>query len=90
VGQTRLDAVSLASGTPRAGGDAAPFEPGQSYRDTRARFEADFERRYVKWLLTRHGGNVSAAARDAKMDRKHLYDMAKKHGLRGSDSDDEG
>jgi transcriptional regulator with GAF, ATPase, and Fis domain len=88
VGQTRLDAVSLASATPRDSADAAPFEPGQSYRDTRARFEADFERRYVKWLLTRHGGNVSAAARDAKMDRKHLYDMAKKHGLRGTEAED--
>ena len=37
--------------------------------------------RYVKWLLGRHGGNISAAAREAKMDRKHLYDMAKKHGI---------
>jgi transcriptional regulator with GAF, ATPase, and Fis domain len=88
VGQTRLDAVSLASATPRTAGDAVPFEPGQSYRDTRAKFEAEFERRYVKWLLTRHGGNVSAAARDAKMDRKHLYDMAKKHGLRGAEPEE--
>jgi transcriptional regulator with GAF, ATPase, and Fis domain len=89
VGQTHLDVVSL----PTHGGgssDALTFEPGKSYRDTRARFEADFERRYVKWLLARHAGNVSAAARDAKMDRKHLYDMAKKHGLRGSDTDDDG
>jgi hypothetical protein len=31
---------------------------------------------------------VSAAAREAKMDRKHLHDMAKKHGLRGTDADD--
>jgi transcriptional regulator with GAF, ATPase, and Fis domain len=89
VGQTQLDVVSLP--VPMGGaGDALQFEPGKSYRDTRAKYETDFERRYVKWLLARHGGNVSAAARDAKMDRKHLYDMAKKHGLRGSDSDDEG
>jgi transcriptional regulator with GAF, ATPase, and Fis domain len=64
------------------------FEAGKTYRETRARFDAEFERRYVKWLLGRHGGNVSAAAREAKMDRKHLYDMAKKHGLRGAESDD--
>ncbi|MEO6420225.1 MAG: Fis family transcriptional regulator, partial [Polyangiaceae bacterium] len=61
------------------------FESDRSYRETRAKYDAEFERRYVKWLLGRHSGNVSAAARDAKMDRKHLYDMAKKHGLRGSD-----
>ncbi len=58
------------------------FEAGASYRDTRAKYDSEFEIRYVKWLLGRHGGNVSAAAREAKMDRKHLYDMAKKHGLR--------
>jgi transcriptional regulator with GAF, ATPase, and Fis domain len=87
VGQTHLDAVSLPM-TGASAGDPLQFEPGKSYRDTRAKYETDFERRYVKWLLARHGGNVSAAARDAKMDRKHLYDMAKKHGLRGSDSEE--
>jgi transcriptional regulator with GAF, ATPase, and Fis domain len=72
-----------------ASGDGAgfQFEVGKSYRETRAKFENEFERRYVKWLLGRHGGNVSAAARDAKMDRKHLHDVAKKHGLRGSEHD---
>ncbi len=74
----------------RRTGDVFHFEPGKSYRETRAKFDAEFERRYVKWLLGRHGGNVSAAAREAKMDRKHLHDMAKKHGLRGQEPDDEG
>jgi transcriptional regulator with GAF, ATPase, and Fis domain len=88
TGQTELDLVSLpTSGT--SGGDVFQFEPGKSYRETRARFDSDFERRYVKWLLGRHTGNVSAAAREARMDRKHLHDMAKKHGLRGQEHDDE-
>ena len=75
-------------------GSAAPadtafvFEPGKSYRDTRAKYDGEFEKRYVKWLLGRHSGNVSAAAREAKMDRKHLHDMAKKHGLRGEGGED--
>ncbi len=58
------------------------FSPALSYRETRAAFEADFEQRYVAWLLGRHRGNISAAAREARMDRKHLYDLARKHGLR--------
>jgi DNA-binding NtrC family response regulator len=61
---------------------AGTFEPDRSYRDTRLHFETEFERRYVKWLLDRHRGNISAAAREAKMDRKYLYDLAKKHGMR--------
>jgi len=88
TGQGELSLVSLpVSGA--GAGDVFQFEPGKSYRETRAKFDADFERRYVKWLLSRHGGNVSAAAREAKMDRKHLHDMAKKHGLRGQDQDEE-
>jgi DNA-binding NtrC family response regulator len=61
---------------------AGTFAPDRSYRDTRLHFETEFERRYVKWLLDRHHGNISAAAREAKMDRKYLYDLAKKHGIR--------
>ena len=84
TGATELDGVALGAG----GGEsnaAFSFEPEKSYRETRARFESEFERRYVKWLLTRHAGNVSAAAREAKMDRKHLHELAKKHGVRGEE-----
>jgi transcriptional regulator with GAF, ATPase, and Fis domain len=88
AGGTELALVSLPMSA-GAGGDAFQFEPGRSYRETRAKYDAEFERRYVKWILARHGGNVSAAARDAKMDRKHLHDMAKKHGLRGPDHEDD-
>jgi transcriptional regulator with GAF, ATPase, and Fis domain len=58
------------------------FEEGESYRETRSRYEQEFEQRYVSWLLGKHGGNVSAAARAAKMDRKYLHDLARRHGLR--------
>ncbi len=56
-----------------------------SYRDTKAAFEQEFERRYVEWLLERHEGNISAAAREADMDRKYLHKLAKKHGVHPSD-----
>jgi len=59
------------------------FSLNESYRDARARVEEEFERRYVRWLLAEHGGNLSAAARAAQMDRKHLHTLARKHGLRG-------
>jgi transcriptional regulator with GAF, ATPase, and Fis domain len=84
VGAAEIGAVSLAT-SGSAGESVFQFDPQRSYRETRARYDAEFERRYVKWLLGRHGGNVSAAAREARMDRKHLHDMAKKHGLREGD-----
>jgi transcriptional regulator with GAF, ATPase, and Fis domain len=88
TGQGELSFVSLPTSA-TAPPDVFQFEPGRSYRETRAKYDAEFERRYVKWLLSRHAGNVSAAARDAKMDRKHLHDMAKKHGLRGPEADED-
>jgi transcriptional regulator with GAF, ATPase, and Fis domain len=87
TGSTDLGLVMVPQAS--VGGEGAfQFESGKSYRETRTKFEGEFERRYVKWLLGRHGGNVSAAARDAKMDRKHLHDIAKKHGLRGNDHEE--
>ena len=89
TGKGELGSIALGGGGALATESAYHFDAGQSYRDTRARYENEFERRYVKWLLSRHGGNVSAAARDARMDRKHLSDLAKKHGIReGAGGDD--
>jgi len=88
AGQSELTLVSLPTAG-SAAGDVFHFDAAKSYRETRARYDAEFERRYVKWLLARHGSNVSAAAREAKMDRKHLHDIAKKHGLRGQEHDEE-
>jgi transcriptional regulator with GAF, ATPase, and Fis domain len=83
----RLDAelIMMPGPTVTGGSKHFVFDGSLSYRETRAKLDADFEKSYVQWLLDRHAGNLSAAAREVKMDRKHLYDMAKKHGLRGED-----
>ena len=74
----------LASAGSKSDGGGPPFIPGKSYRDTKAEWEAVFEQRYVKWLLERNKGNISAAAREADMDRKYLHKLAKKHDLHPS------
>ncbi len=89
AGESQVKLVTLPASADR-GSDFYSFQAGRSYRDTRTRFESEFERRYVKWLLGRHSGNISAAAREAQMDRKYLYDLAKKHGMRGKEDDSEG
>jgi DNA-binding NtrC family response regulator len=86
AGEAEVKLITLPAAADR-GTDFYSFLAGRSYRDTRTRFESEFERRYVKWLLGRHNGNISAAAREAQMDRKYLYDLAKKHGMRGRDED---
>jgi len=42
----------------------------------------NWERAYLEDLLARHGNNVSAAARGAGIDRKQLYKMLWRNGLR--------
>jgi DNA-binding NtrC family response regulator len=52
------------------------------YKDARRLLLDDFERRYVERLIARSDGNVSAAARDARMDRTYLIKLLQRHGLK--------
>ncbi len=58
------------------------FDWTASYGQTKQLLLVRFEQEYVKQLLERHSGNLSADAREARTDRKHLSDLAIKHGLR--------
>jgi DNA-binding NtrC family response regulator len=52
------------------------------FKVAKAQVVDNFEREYVRALLKRHDGNLSAAARAAEVDRKHLRELLRKHGLR--------
>ena len=58
---------------------SGPLPP---YKDARAAVVREFEREYLSRLLADAGGNVSQAARAAKMDRSHLIDLLHRHGLK--------
>jgi DNA-binding NtrC family response regulator len=49
-----------------------------TWRDARERYLADFELSYAQAVLARCGGNVSAAAREAGVDRKTFYSLLRK------------
>ena len=72
------DDVVAAAG--RAAGDAEAV----GYFAQRAEHLARFERQYLTDLLTRHLGDVSAAAREARLPRGTLYRLMKGHGLDGA------
>ena len=59
------------------------YDPARSYRENKERWEWDFERGYLKWLMARAEGNISRAAREADMDRKYLHKLLKKHSILG-------
>ncbi|MEM9115398.1 MAG: sigma 54-interacting transcriptional regulator [Myxococcota bacterium] len=66
---------------PKSGGRSSAFDPSASFQQEKERWLEDRERRYLSWLLERHEGNVSGAARAARMDRKYLHKLSKKYEL---------
>ncbi|MBI2896911.1 MAG: sigma 54-dependent Fis family transcriptional regulator [Deltaproteobacteria bacterium] len=60
---------------------APPVDPGEPFRTAKERATGAFERAYVEAILTRSGGNVARAARDAQMDRMYLHKLAQRYGL---------
>jgi DNA-binding NtrC family response regulator len=79
---TALEAAPAAGGFAPAPPDDLAFDPAQTFGENKLRWVEAFERRYVDRLLARHDGNVSAAARAADMDRKHLHRLLKRYGQR--------
>lgn len=59
-------------------GEALAVDLAAPYKEARAALLDDFEARYVAALLERAGGNVSAAARMARMARSHLNELLTK------------
>ena len=77
--QVLMRAVATAGGGPLHVSLEAPSTTS-SLRELRDQSERDT----LVELMQRHGGNVSAAARAAEVDRRHLHRLLKKHGLRGT------
>ncbi|MFM8292238.1 MAG: sigma 54-interacting transcriptional regulator [Planctomycetia bacterium] len=68
-----------------AAGRAAVAEDGATgFFAQRAEHVARFERQYLADLLARHAGDVTAAAREARLPRGTLYRLMKGHGLDGA------
>src|SRR3989449_856187 len=73
------------AGTPGAQGTGGvptvPMPIEETYHVARERLLAGFERRYLTWLVTQAGNNISRAARIADVDRTTLYRLMERHGL---------
>jgi DNA-binding NtrC family response regulator len=62
-------------------GRAPALDVGRPFRDLKREVLETFEREYARELLRKHHGNLAAAARQARIDRKNLWSLVKKHRL---------
>ena len=56
-------------------GDSVPL------REAKDQLVSEFEKQYLEHLLEKHQQNISAAAREAQIDRRHFYRLLKKYDL---------
>ena len=72
---------------PAAEGDSLPVEFTGPFKACKDELIRAFEREYLTRLLGRTKGNIARAAREAELDRKHLYSLLHKYGLVQSEGD---
>jgi transcriptional regulator with GAF, ATPase, and Fis domain len=72
------------SHTPASAGPRLPLDRSLPFRVAKERAIEAFERAYIGPLLEESQGNMSKAARTARMDRMYLHQLAQKYGFRTS------
>ena len=58
-----------------------------SFKEAKGKVVADFESQYIETLLRQHNNNISLAAREASIDRKHFKELMRKHGIAANPDD---
>jgi len=65
--------------------ESGDFESSLPYRAAKEHAISAWERRYVSHLVRRNRGNLTHAARAARMDRGYLRELVRRHNLKASD-----
>jgi DNA-binding NtrC family response regulator len=68
--------------------DALAVRTDLPFKEAKEAVTDAFERAYLKSMHEKHGGNISAAAREAQVDRKHWRTLLQAHGLAVADGED--
>ncbi len=69
------------SGPQKVDGEQLPVKYVGPFKDCKDELVRGFEREYLTRLLSKSQGNIARAARDAGLDRKHLYSLLHKYQL---------
>jgi len=61
---------------------ARAVDVSRPFKEVKAEMVAEFERRYLEEALKESSGNISAAARNSGIDRKHMERLIRKHRIK--------
>ena len=68
-------------------GETLPVNYASPFKDAKDELIRGFEREYLTRLIAKTRNNIAKAARDAGLDRKHLYSLLHKYGLVQTESE---
>ena len=80
VGKRRSESQSSPT-EPLRPSAAMQIATDKSFKDAKEVWLSTFEKEYLASLLEKHSGNLSQAAREADVDRKHFRRLARKYAL---------
>jgi DNA-binding NtrC family response regulator len=86
LGDPAVLALDGAAGTGARQGEEIRFDPRVPFRVAKEKATDRWGRQWVRELMEAAKGNISEAARIAKMDRSHLCTLLRKYGMRDSES----
>ncbi len=76
-----LELLPASEAHPSVRGALPRVDHDEPFKVVRDRWIVHLEREYLRGVLARTGGNVSAAAEAAGLDRAYVYRLIRKHGL---------
>jgi DNA-binding NtrC family response regulator len=78
---SRGESLNLDDAFAESGPTPVGFRTDLPFKEAKGQLVEQFEREYIVELMRRHKLNLSAAAREAQIDRKHLRELLRKYGM---------
>jgi DNA-binding NtrC family response regulator len=79
------NAAGFKPGTPKLSVVDGVSGEAEGYTELKRQWSNSFEREYLLGVLIKHSGNVSAAARDSKLDRSNFLRLLRRHLIKAED-----
>jgi len=81
IARSHLDFIFAEMGEGEERTDRMKVNADLPFKEAKQQIVEVFEKEYLEDLLKRHNHNLSKAAREAKVDRKHIRNLLKKYGI---------